>query len=657
MDEKNRVKIYYNYFEEYKFNNIQKVLAGELDFVDLDFRELSQYNAEILNYIIKQPERELVLIKGSLKNFNSAIDTTELIPRITNTINIDKLTLSHIRSEHIGRLIKLTGMIKRKSQAMSKLLYNQYLCTNPNCSFSEDPIKVKQNQEQEIVIKKCSRCSSGVELIKEVNTDFIQISLEELSNELENSNIMPDSKSIELSGELTKPEFIEKFLVGGKVEVIGIIKEKIKNVNNKRNTLKSFYIEALNIISREENINELTISKREIEHFKSLAIQNDIKEILINSVAPNIAGREAIKLATLCYIVGGSKKNNQKDLIHILTVGNASLGKSQILKRLKKLLPRAVYVSGENASAVGLVGAAVKDEFTGGWTVDAGAMAHANNGYFLLDEFDKIRKDDQTKLNEALEHGECSITKAGIRATLKTYSPTYAVANPKYGKFDECKDYSSQLTFDKTLLSRFDLVFILDGKDNEKENNDIIDLILEDNKKETKTIGTEELRKYLIYAKSLNPKFSQDLKEIVKEYFIKIQNKSKTTNTIDITYRQLTGLIRLSEAITKLKLSDEVTKEDVLEAINLMNHTLSKFSISEVETGMSNKSRNILINIENVIEELENTNIKTNTDNIKSLLHERDIRITISELEINLEKLKRENEIFEPRKGIYKRLA
>ena len=125
MDEKNRVKIYYNYFEEYKFNNIQKVLAGELDFVDLDFRELSQYNAEILNYIIKQPERELVLIKGSLKNFNSAIDTTELIPRITNTINIDKLTLSHIRSEHIGRLIKLTGMIKRKSQAMSKLLYNQ----------------------------------------------------------------------------------------------------------------------------------------------------------------------------------------------------------------------------------------------------------------------------------------------------------------------------------------------------------------------------------------------------------------------------------------------------------------------------------------------------------------------------------------------------
>jgi len=441
MNEKYIIKQYYKFFDNIMIKDLRQYQAGNLKYLTLDMNELLNFNPDLVSLFIEEPYKQYKLILNILKKFKENENNPDFQLRINNVDKYSKINLSHIRSDDIGKLVSVKGMLKRKSSNLIKIFSIDYLCINPNCNYSEIKLTLKQYDDKKRTLKVCPKCKSGVELIKENKIDYLQIYLEELSEDMENSAMLPEAKLIEIYGNLTTPNFINQFLVGSKIEIIGIIKEKTKHNQKGETTIRTAYIEALNIISMDDDIFNVEITEQDKTDFIELSKKENILSILKNSIAPNIAGRDKIKEATLLYIVGGTKKENGKDLIHILTIGNASLGKSVMLRRLKELLPRTVYVSAENSSAVGLVGAAVKDTFTGAWTLEAGAMPLANNGYFLLDEFDKIKKEDSTKLNEALEHQEAHINKAGIRGILKAYTPCYAAANPVGGKFDESQDY------------------------------------------------------------------------------------------------------------------------------------------------------------------------------------------------------------------------
>ncbi|CAE7907989.1 MCM2, partial [Symbiodinium necroappetens] len=191
----------------------------------------------------------------------------------------------------------------------------------------------------------------------------------------------------------------------------------------------------------------------------------DPGKMFIASMAPSIYGMWHVKTAIALSIMGGRQKevagkHRIRGDINTLIVGDPGLGKSQFLKYVEQIFPRAVYTTGKGASAVGLTAAVTRDE-TGQWCLEGGAMVLADDGMCLIDEFDKMNDQDRTSLHEAMEQQSISISKAGIVATLQARCAVVAVANPTEGRYDPQRTFSQNVNLSDPILSRFDLTCVL----------------------------------------------------------------------------------------------------------------------------------------------------------------------------------------------------
>jgi len=645
------IKLIYKYFDMWETTKIKKTLNEDLLFIEIDLADLETFSYKLVDLLRLYPEDMVSIFNNTIRNFKENSNQNNIKVRFKNLPKVDHLNLNELRQEHIGKLISFKGMLKRKTDILPKTKFIHYLCTNPTCKYAENYLNVPQINTKLKKLKSCLNCKSSVEEVSETITDFQQLVLEEDFEDLTDSNDQPKQKYVEIEDDLTTPLKDTSLIVGSKVEVIGIVKKRNEETQKGKSTIGEIYIEANNILPLQETLINIKITKQDEQDIIELSKKDNLLQLLNSNIAPTIAGRTEQKQAVLYHIVGGSKKKNQRSHIHINIIGNASLGKSQILRRLKQFLPKAVYVSAENASGVGLTGSVMKDELTGQWAVEAGAIAYANKGYFYLDEADKLKKEDITKMNEALEHSTISINKAGIKTQLKADCPIISVANPKGGKFNEDQDYIKQINFDPTYLSRFDLIFILDGKDGDSEQDLVLDRLCGFDSEDFETLDDDLLRKYLMYAKNLNPRISKQLLLKLQNYYKQIAAMAKRKKSIDITYRQFTGLIRMSEARAKLFLRDEVLMEDVKEVIKLMNFTLEKLNISEITSGISNTNRSLAELIPEVIKLLEGKGIKASNENIITQIEEMTTKFNKNKIEKMIEQMIREGELFSPRKN------
>ena len=221
-------------------------------------------------------------------------------------------------------------------------------------------------------------------------------------------------------------------------------------------------------------------------------------------------------------------------------------------------------------------------------------MVLADGGIVCIDEFDKMRSQDRVAIHEAMEQQTISVAKAGITTTLNSRTSVLAAANPIYGRLDDLKSTQEQIDFQTTILSRFDCIFLVkDVRDTTKDIK-IADHVFElhmngksQDKENDSEIALEDLKKYIAYAKMKStPKLTQEAADILKNFYVqdrKIVNenkKQKKKNTIPVTVRQLEAIIRLSEAIAKMSLSNVVTEAHVNESHRLFQiSTLSAASM------------------------------------------------------------------------------
>jgi replicative DNA helicase Mcm len=409
-------------------------------------------------------------------------------------------------------------------------------------------------------------------------------------------------------------------------------------------------------------------------------------------MAPTIYGSENVKEAIALQLFGGIAKempdgSHLRGDIHVLLIGDPGIAKSQLLRYVVKLSPRAIYTSGQSSTSAGLTATAVKDEFgEGRWTLEAGALVLADMGVAAVDEMDKMQKEDRSALHEAMEQQSISVAKAGITATLKSRCALLGAANPKYGRFDQYGDIGDQINMPPSLLSRFDLIFVMTDTPEQKLDLAIAEHIL-------KTHGVGELiaqhaktpvpgvtdeyieqqltpvkpdidpalfRKYVAFAKrSCFPILSSEAKEALVAYYLKLRGVAEPSKPVPVTARQLEALVRLAEASARIRLSNNIDLDDAERVIRIVDACLRQiaydartgtFDIDKVATGISKEKRDLIRVIKDTIRELGGEGRRASIDQVIETVSGRGF--AKDKVRDGIDMLLRNGEAMEPKNGI-----
>ncbi|KAK9464152.1 MCM2/3/5 family-domain-containing protein [Lipomyces oligophaga] len=334
----------------------------------------------------------------------------------------------------------------------------------------------------------------------------------------------------------------------------------------------------------------LSFTEEEEEEFIQLSRHPRLYEIFANSIAPSIYGNNDIKKAITCLLMGGSKKILPDGMrlrgdINVLLLGDPGTAKSQLLKFVEKIAPIAIYTSGKGSSAAGLTASVQRDSATRDFYLEGGAMVLADGGVVCIDEFDKMRDEDRVAIHEAMEQQTISIAKAGITTILNSRTSVLAAANPIFGRYDDMKTPGENIDFQTTILSRFDMIFIVKDDHNESRDQSIakhvINIHMNQQAVSTEEVSgeipVEKMRRYISYCRAkCAPRLSPEAAEKLSSHFVgirkqmmQVEQDSNERSSIPITVRQLEAIIRISESLAKLQLSSVAREEHVDEAIRL----------------------------------------------------------------------------------------
>ena len=518
--------------------------------------------------------------------------------------------ISGLRKEHLYRTVRLNGLVRKATPVRPRMEIGIFECDweNHKNSYIQDFFTMREPTRCTAETCKCAEFK-----LKENLSQFIDSQKVEIQEYPED---LPPGAQPERLTAYFESSLAHKIQPGDRVAIVGIIKPKSQFQGRRQKSEFDIYLYAHSIdekIGEEENV-EPTAS--ELKEIKELSLQEDIAERIRDSIAPTIFGMNWEKRAVALQQFGGVTKElpdgtRIRGDIHMLMMGDPGLAKSQLLRSASRIAPRGVMATGKSTSAAGLTAAAVRDEFgEGRWSLEAGTLVLASGGIACIDEIDKMSEEDRSSMHEAMEQQTISIAKAGINAQLKSKCSVLAAANPKRSRFDMTLPLPPQVNMPISLLSRFDIFFIITDDPDPERDNLLADKILNSHRAGEELIPGEAideeqlavrslegpidqrlLRLYISYAKKLRPVMTPEAQYKIKEYYTGLRNRYHNTDeqdkTMPITPRQLESIIRLSEADAKMYLSETVDVKHADHAIEMMNLFLSVTLRGDVDYAFS----------------------------------------------------------------------
>ncbi|OYT34305.1 MAG: AAA family ATPase [Candidatus Aenigmarchaeota archaeon ex4484_52] len=664
------VNLFSSFIEKKYFQTAQKRFSENKPLV-IDYNEISQFNAKLADELIENPDVWFEYAQEAIDLIDFGIEGKKII-RIFNIHNHKILKIKDLRSEHIDKFISFEGIIKQASEVRPEVVFVTYEC--PACNAK---ITVIQDG---VLLKKPYVCECGnkraFSSIMRKLRDVQRLEIEEIPEKLE-GGAQPRKIGVFLRDDLVDPLFQKNVVPGTKINLTGILRDVALKVDDGRETRRrDIFLESNYLTVIEQEFEDVELTKEDEEKIKQLASDEKIYSKLVKSIAPSIYGHDKIKQAIVYQLFGGSRKERSDGVttrgdIHIFLVGDPGSGKSQILKYISKLAPKARYIVGKSTSGAGITATVVKDEFMRGWALEAGALVLANKGIALIDELDKMSKDDRSSMHEALEQQTITISKANVQATLHAQTTVLAAANPKFGRFDPHSPIAEQIDIPDTLLSRFDLIFPIRDVPEKKRDTKLVKHILkmhENENDEKAPIDRNLLRKYISYSKiNIQPKLNKEAREEIENFYVNLRSKysSEEKNIVPLGARQLEALIRLSEASAKIRLSKRADSEDAKRAIKIMRYCLTQIGV-DPETGeididrlegrTTGVQRNKLYVMLKIIEDLQKSSPE-NIALIDDILEQAENQnINRVDAEVLISKLKTSGDIYEPNIGKLKRL-
>lgn len=536
-------------------------------------------------------------------------------PRTVASEGKKALAVRHIRGEQLGHFITIRAIATRVSDVKPIMQVGAFTCDRCGSEIFQPVSDKAYNPLTVCPSADCKKNQAKGQLTASSRASkfqaFQEVKVQELAEQVPIGQI-PRSLSVLCYGTL-----VRQVNPGDVVDISGIFLPTPYTGFQamKAGLLTDTYIEAHHIVQHKKAYSEMTVDPQLVRRIDQYRQSGQVYELLAKSIAPEIYGHLDVKKALLLLLIGGVSKEMGDGMkirgdLNICLMGDPGVAKSQLLKYISKVAPRGVYTSGRGSSGVGLTAAVMRDPVTDEMVLEGGALVLADNGICAIDEFDKMDENDRTAIHEVMEQQTISISKAGISTTLNARTSILAAANPLYGRYNPRISPVENINLPAALLSRFDVLFLLldtPSRDTDAQLAKHVSYVHMHSRhpeadEEAVVFTPHEVRSYVARARTFRPVVPARVSEYMVKTYVKMRDGSQRAERrgeqfTHTTPRTLLGVVRLAQALARLRFSNEVIQDDVDEALRLVEASKQSLEAEDPRKGRGLNASSKIYNI------------------------------------------------------------